>query len=133
MKQLLLIILSFIILSLVTHARAAVGKSLNYEGSCSGQLRDGTEVNLTYYSDFDGCKTISRSAITFSSGIEGLFTGSRSFKGKNDVYNFPKHRLTFTNSTGNTSALFQYRDTQNELIETELQCEVRDYEYAECL
>lgn len=111
---------------------AAVGKELKLEGNCHGSLIDATPISLTYYSDFDGCRKVSRSAIAFNSGFEGLITGSRAFKVDRDIYNFPKHKLSFLNSTGNTSALFEYRDASRELQSVELQCEVRDYEYPDC-
>lgn len=132
MKHILLIALSFVLLNLVTHAKAAVGSSLKVEGTCSGSLQDGTAIALTYYSDFDGCKKVSKSALGLKEGLEGLFTGSRVFRDGKDIYNFPKNKLTLDDSTGNTSADFEYRDQNNELQSVELQCEVRDYEYGEC-
>jgi hypothetical protein len=132
MKHLFLIVLSFFILNLVTNAQAAAGSALKIEGSCSGNLADGTPVSFTYYSDFNGCKKVSKGAVTFINGIEGLFTGSRSFKGSSDYYNFPKHDITLANSTGNSSAKFGYRDASNVRHTVEVQCEVRDYEYGDC-
>lgn len=132
MKHFLFIVISFLVLNLVADANAAVGSSLKTEGSCSGALLDGTPVSLNYYSDFNGCKKVSKSAVTFTSGIEGLFTGSRTFKANKDIYNFPKHKLTFADSTGNTSGRLQYRDANNERQTVELSCEVRDYEYTDC-
>lgn len=133
MKHFFLIILSFVVLNLVTHAEAAAkGSSLNLEGTCTGTLADGTGVRFTYYSDFDGCKKVSKSALAFESGIEGLITGSRSFKNDKDYYNFPRNDLTFQNSTGNTSGKFGYRDSARVRHVIEVQCEVRDYEYQDC-
>lgn len=132
MKHVIAIVLSFIVLNLITNAKAATGSSMKVEGSCSGRLNDGTPVSFTYYSNFNGCQNVSKSAITFTSGIEGLFTGSRTFKSNKDIYNFPKHKVTFADSTGNTSGTFQYRDADKALQNVELACEVRDYEYADC-
>lgn len=132
MKHFITIAFSLILLILATNTNATVGSSLKVEGSCSGTLNDGSPVSFTYYSDFDGCKNVSKSAITFTSGIEGLFTGSRSFKLNKDIYNFPAHKVTFENSTGNTSGTFEYRDADKSLQNVELACTVRDYEYADC-
>jgi hypothetical protein len=132
MKNLLLIVLSFVVLNLVTHAHSAVGSSLKTEGSCSGTLADGSEVSLNYFSDFDGCKNVSKSAITFTAGVDGLFTGSRVFNNNQDIYNFPLHRLTLRDSTGNTTSTLRYRDENGDRQAVELQCEVRDYEYSDC-
>ena len=132
MQMLIRTILTISVFTLISNAQGAVGKELKVEGSCNGQLLDGTEVNLAYYSDFDGCQKVSRSAITFQAGLEGLTTGSRAFKGDKDVYNFPKYKLTFLNSTGNTSGTLEYRDANKDLQSVELQCEVRDYEFPEC-
>jgi hypothetical protein len=131
MKQILLIAISFVVLSLVTHARAAeTGTAMKLEGTCTGNLADGTTVSLNYYSDYNGCKDVSKSAVTFTSGIEGLFTGERSL-GNKDVYTYPQHRLTFANSTGNTEGTLLYTDAQGARQSVKLLCDVRDYEYAE--
>lgn len=132
MKSLFLTLLAFLIVNLMSNANAAVGSSMKTEGSCSGTLHDGTPVSFTYYSNFNGCKKVSKSAVTFTSGIEGLFTGSRTFKGGRDVYSFPKHGLSFADSTGNTSGKLKYRDETKAAHSVEVQCEVRDYEYADC-
>lgn len=132
MKQLFLTLLAFLILNLMSNANAAVGASLKTEGSCSGTLHDGSPVSFTYYSNFNGCRKVSKSAITFTSGIEGLFTGSRLFKAGRDVYNFPKHGLSFVDSTGNTSGKLSYKDEVNVRQVVDVQCEVRDYEYSDC-
>lgn len=132
MKQLFLTLLAFLILNLMSNANAAVGSSLKTEGSCSGTLHDGTPVSFTYYSNFNGCRKVSKSAITFTSGIEGLFTGSRTFKGGRDVYSFPKHGLSFADSTGNTSGRLTYKDETKTRHVIEVQCEIRDYEYSDC-
>lgn len=130
MKKLSLVALSVLVLNL--SAQAATGSSLKTEGSCNGNLADGTPVSFTYYSDFDGCKNVSKGAVTFHSGIEGLFTGSRAFKGDKDRYNFPRHDITFQDSTGNTSGTLGYRDENNQRHVISVQCEVRDYSYGEC-
>jgi hypothetical protein len=132
MKRFILIVLSFIVLNLVTNAKAATGSALKTEGACSGNLADGTPVSFNYYSNFNGCKKVNKGAITFHTGIDGLFTGSRTFKASKDVYNFPRHDLTLNDSTGNTSAKLGYRDADNKRHTVTVQCEVRDYEYSDC-
>lgn len=138
MKHLFLIALSFVLLNLVTHAKAQApkvedkGTSMKLEGSCSGTMADGTEISLNYYSDFDGCKDVSKSAVAFSSGIEGLFTGERTFTDAKDNYTFPEQRLSFANSTGNTTGTLKVTNHQGEPETVNLQCDVRDYEYADC-
>lgn len=129
MKHLFLIALSFILLNQVAQAKDS---AMKYEGSCSGHLADGTAIALNYYSDFDGCKDTSRSAITFTAGIEGLFTGQRSFTDTKDIYSFSEQRLTFANSTGNTSGKLVIRNAHDEMETVQLQCDVRDYTYADC-
>lgn len=120
-------------LSLVFISTTQAATSMKVEGSCSGTLKDGTEVSYTYYSNYNGCKKISTAALNFTSGIEGLFTGKRSFTRKSDLYTFNGYQLRFANSTGNTSGKLTYRDfTSNEKTTVTLQCEVRDYEYADC-
>lgn len=134
MKHLFLITLGFILLNLVTHAKAAEsgkGSSMKVEGSCSGTLADGTAVSFVYYSDFDGLQDVSKSAITFSEGLEGLHTGTRSFKGNNDIYRFPGYKLTLSNSTGNTSARLTYKDMNDITQSVDVPCEIRDYTYEE--
>src|SRR5690606_398889 len=106
-----------------------LGSSLKVEGTCSGILNDGQEVGLVYYSDFDGCKEKSVSAVAFTEGIEGLITGTRSFTEKEDIYSFPEHRLILANSTGNTVERLIYQDNEGEQQSDFLKCEVRDYEY----
>ncbi len=138
MKQLFLIALSFVLLNLVTQAKAAVpeveekGSSMKYEGTCSGTLADGTAIGLNYYSDYDGCKEQSVSAVTFTAGIEGLFTGQRTFTETKDIYSFREQSLSFANSTGNTSGKLTIKNANDELETVQLQCNVRDYEYADC-
>jgi hypothetical protein len=113
-------------------ASAATGSIQKIEGSCNGGLVNGTPVSFTYYSDYNGCQKISKSAVTFTSGFEGLFTGNRKFKNGKDLYSFPKHGLSFANSTGNTSGELRYTDEANTRQVITVQCEVRDYEYSEC-
>jgi hypothetical protein len=130
MKKLFLVALSVFAVTLTDSF--AVGSSLKLEGTCSGHLADGTEVNFNYYSDFNGCNKVSKSAIAFNSGIEGLITGSRAFKNNKDYYNFPKNDLTFADSTGNTSGKLGYRDSKNVRRTINVQCDIRDYEYSDC-
>ena len=114
------------------NAISKVGSSQKIEGSCSGNLVDGTAVSFTYYSNFDGCSKVSKSSLAFHSGIEGLITGSRTFPGNKDYYNFPRNDLTLSNSTGNTFAKFGYRDSYNVRHVISVQCDVRDYTYDDC-
>lgn len=130
MKSASLIALSLAFLTFNLHA--ATGSALKTEGSCTGNLQDGTPVSFTYYSNFNGCKNVSKSGISFHSGLDGLYTGSRTLKGGKDYYNFPGHDLTFKDSTGNTSGALGYRDASNQRHVITVQCDVRDYEYAEC-
>lgn len=103
------------------------------EGSCTGKLRNGTPVSYTYYSNFNGCKSVSTSAVQFSSGFEGLLTGTRSFSETSDNYTFNSFKLSFANSTGNTTGKLTYKDPSTGYTKTvTLQCEVRDYEYSDC-
>ena len=138
MKHLFLIALSFVLLNLVTHAKAQepqveeLGSSMKLEGSCSGTLKDGTEVSFNYYSDFDGCKDVSKGAVAFNSGVEGLFTGQRSFTETRDNYTFPEQKLSFENSTGNTTGILIMNDLEGKPEAVKLQCDIRDYEYADC-
>lgn len=132
MKHFILIVLSFLVLNLVTNAKAATdkGSSMKLEGTCTGTLADGSAVSFNYYSDFNGCGYKSKSAVTFTSGIEGLFTGKRVL-GEKDVHTYPQHRLTFANSTGNTEGTLHYTDAQGARQSVQVLCDVRDYEYAE--
>jgi hypothetical protein len=132
MKQLFLILLAFLFVAILPNAEAASGSALKPEGSCSGNLADGTPVSFTYFSNFNGCQKTSKGAIAFQSGIEGLITGSRTFKSSKDYYNFPKVDLTFADSTGNLSGKLGYRDAANVRQVIEVQCDVRDYEYVDC-
>ncbi len=132
MKQLFLILLAFLFVAILPEAGAATGSSLKIEGSCTGNLADGTPVSFIYYSDYNGCRKVNKGAIAFQSGIEGLITGSRTFTGGKDYYNFPKNDLTFADSTGNTSGKLGYRDSENVRHVIQVQCDVRDYEYADC-
>lgn len=108
--------------------------TMKIEGSCQGNLDNGEAVAFTYYSNFDGCKNKSTSAVSFSQGLgNNLYTGQRSFTESWDIYRFQKNvRLTFKNSTGNTSGKLRYQDENGTTRLVQVQCEVRDYEYAEC-
>ncbi|WPU66853.1 hypothetical protein [Peredibacter starrii] len=109
------------------------GTNMKVEGTCTGQLKNGQPVSISYYSDFDGCKAKSNGAISFN-GEEnsGLRTGERSFKNDKDLYDFDDVKLVFANSTGNTTGSLTYSDENNQTQHVELQCEVRDYEYMDC-
>ncbi len=130
MKHFLLIAFSLLLLNFKVQAAPTEGSTLKIEGTCSGTLKDGSTVNLTYYSNFDGIKDVSQSAVTFTGALEGLFTGTRQFKQGKDIYTFPGAKLIFLDSTGNTSGTLQY--SQEEIQQSvDIQCEIRDYEYAE--
>lgn len=114
-------------------ANVEAGSSMKVEGTCSGKLPDGSDISYTYYSDFDGCAKKSGAAVNFTSGVEGLFTGKRSFTEKDDNYHFDDYQLTFANSTGNTTGKLTYTDLiTGKKQSVTLQCEVRDYEYTDC-
>ncbi len=132
MKHFFLIILSFIILNLITNAKASAGSSLKLEGTCQGKLKDGSPVAFRYYSNFNGCVNVSKGGVTFTKGLEGLLTGTRSFQDGKDIYSFPSHRITFADSTGNTSGKFRYKDDHGVFHTVTVTCEIRDYEYSEC-
>lgn len=119
------LIISLITLTSLSLAHA--GSSLKLEGSCSGKLADGTEVSYSYYSNFNGCKKTSVAAVIFTNGIEGLYTGTRSFTKSSDIYTFNAYKLIFANSTGNTTGKLIYKKKT-----AKLSCEVRDYEYSDC-
>lgn len=114
------------------------GTAMKIEGSCTGVLADATPVSFTYYSDFDGCQEKSRAAITFNEGLAlDLHTGNRAFEGEKDIYRFSQEeaevvRLTFANSTGNTGGQLTYQDEQGAKQALDIQCEIRDYHYADC-
>lgn len=130
MKHFLLIAFSLLFLSFQVQAAPTEGSTLKVEGSCYGTLKDGSTVNLTYYSNFDGIKDVSQSAVTFTGALEGLFTGTREFKQGKDIYTFSGTKLIFLDSTGNTSGTLQY--SKEEVQQSvEIQCEIRDYHYAE--
>jgi hypothetical protein len=106
--------------------------SLHLEGSCAGKLADGSSIVFQYYSNFNGCQKVARAGISYQQGREGMVTGSRSFTEKSDIYAFGKVRLIFANSTGNTTGKYRYTDGRGDRQSVVLQCDVRDYEYAEC-
>lgn len=107
---------------------------MKIEGTCAGTLSDGSAVSYTYYSNFDGCRKISKAAISFTAGIEGLFTGKRSFTDSQDIYELNGgYKLIFANSTGNTSGSLTYPVGSGRKMETvNIQCQARDYEYQDC-
>ena len=112
---------------------AVAGTSMKVEGSCSGKLADGSEVSYTYYSNFNGCKKVSTSAVSFENGFDGLYTGTRSFTDSSDNYSFNSYKLSFSNSTGNSTGKLTYKDEFSGRSKTiNVKCEVRDYEYSDC-
>lgn len=122
---------TFIALVWFASTSLAHAGSLNLQGNCTGKTLSGMDVALTYYSDYDGKKKESEAAVSFTEGRQGLQTGKRAFKGSQDIYQFEDVKLSFKNSTGNTSGLLTYTDeTDGKTKRTvELQCEIRDYEY----
>ena len=129
MKTLAVCLFTLVSLSLA-HAG---GTSMKVEGNCSGKLADGSDISYTYYSNFNGCKKVSTSAVSFQGGLEGLYTGTRAFSKSSDIYKFYAYTLVFANSTGNTTGKLTYRDQETKKKHTiTLQCEVRDYEYGDC-
>jgi hypothetical protein len=132
MQTLLKIAFSLATLTLTSFALSAT--SMKIEGSCTGNLESGEAVAFTYYSNFDGCKAKSEAAISFSQGQGNtLYTGNRSFTERWDIYRFQnKLRLTFRNQTGNLGGKLRYQDENGATHLIALQCEIRDYEYAEC-
>jgi len=129
LKALILAGLTF----LICHPSHA-GIPLDIEGSCSGALLDGTSVSYTYYSNYDGCRKVSRAAITFTSGLHGHYKGKRSFTTTEDIYSFRGgFKLIFANSTGNTSGTLVYPDEPSgQKKSVTLQCSIRNNEYADC-
>ena len=122
----------FITALVVLFSSSAFSLSMKIEGSCSGQLADGTPVAFQYYSNFNGCKNDASAGISFDQGRDDMVTGKRKLTDNSDTYTFGKTNLIFANSTGNTSGKYRYTDGQGGRRTTTLQCEVRDYEYAEC-
>lgn len=129
------------LLFVFTATSAFAGTAMKLEGNCNGTLKDGSEVSFSYYSNFDGCKEKSTAAVTFTSNDMGLNTGSRSFIGSKDVYMFDvvengkkkeKVRISFADSTGNTSGSLRYTDANGKKQSVTVQCEIRDYEYSDC-
>lgn len=125
-----------IVLSVLLYSLSSFGSALKIEGTCSGILDSGAKVNLTYYSNFDGCKKVSASAISLG---QELYTGTRQFVSSKDIHSVKNSKnkeilaLRFANSTGNTSAIFKYLDERGVARVVPVQCEVRDYSYGECL
>ena len=111
---------------------SAFSLSMKIEGGCAGHLADGTSIAFQYYSNWSGCSNSSKAAISYDQGREGMVTGTRSFTEKSDIYNFGKERLTFANSTGNTSGRYSYLNSRGKRQTVTLQCDVRDYHYGEC-
>lgn len=121
-------------LTLLICQSSRAGIPLDIEGSCSGALLDGSSISYTYYSNYDGCRKVSRAAITFTSGLRGHYRGKRSFTTTEDIYSFHGgFKLIFANSTGNTSGTLVYPDeASGEKKSVILQCSIRNNEYADC-
>lgn len=118
--------------AVILFSSTAWSLSMKLEGACAGKLSNGTSIAFEYYSNFDGCKNSAKAALSYDQGREGALTGSRSFTEKSDIYNFGNTRLTFANSTGNTTGKYRYTDSRGIVRTVTLQCDVRDYEYGEC-
>lgn len=122
----------FIFAFVLLFSSQAFSLSLNLQGSCSGNLADGTAIAFQYYSNFNGCQKTAKAAISYQGEKDNLVTGTRSFTDKSDIYAFGKRRLIFKNSTGNTTGKYYYNDSHGKRQGVVLQCQVRDYEYGEC-
>lgn len=118
--------------AVILFSSTAWSLSMKLEGACAGKLADGTQIAFRYYSNFNGCTQSAKAAISYDQGREGMLTGIRSFTDSSDVYNFGNTRITFANSTGNTSGRFRYIDSRGARHTATLECDVRDYEYGEC-
>ncbi len=106
---------------------------MKLEGSCHGNFSDGTPVSFTYYSDFNGCQQNINAAIKLSPNFGSqYFKGKRAFEDSKDIYTVETYRVTFKDSTGNTSGVFSYLDVVGHRQSITVQCEIRDYEYDEC-
>lgn len=116
--------------TVITSSAQAV--AMNLEGSCAGTLKDGSPVAFQYYSNFDGCKKVSKAAISYHYGQDGMVTGTRRFTDADDIYAFGKTRVVFKNSTGNTTGRYEYVDQKGSRQSVVLDCDVRDYHYGEC-
>ncbi len=132
----------FFILSFAVVEFSHAGVSMKLEGTCRATQLDRTVKTFKYFSSFNGCKNKSSAAYTTKTG-DSVLTGVREFVGDKDVYTFSTGtvedtiRLTFANSTGNTSGtMTYYDDTLGEQAPRKrtikVTCEIRDYEYAEC-
>lgn len=116
------------ILSLILCTQSALAESMKLEGSCTGNLSNGTVISYSYYSNYDGCKKVSRASVSFTAGIKGVYKGKRSFTDSQDVYALHGgYKLIFANSSGNTTGILV---KPGETVK--VQCKVRDYEYPEC-
>lgn len=132
--------LALCLLGIVSLANA--GEPQKQEGQCGGKLEDGSEISFSYFSNYNGCQTNIAGSIHFSpeSDLESR-KGKRSFTDQKDIYSFRSghrilksevYRLTFANSTGNTSGVFDYFDAQGAKQSVTVQCLIHDYEYDDC-
>ncbi len=117
---------------IVLFSSSAFSLSMKLEGNCAGKLANGTSIAFQYYSNFNGCKNTASAAISYEQGYDGMTTGKRSLSDSSDTYTFGKTKVVFANSTGNTTGKFRYTDKRGDRKSVILQCDVRDYEYAEC-
>ncbi|HXH29845.1 MAG TPA: hypothetical protein VNJ01_03430 [Bacteriovoracaceae bacterium] len=141
----IVIMSAFFIVTLTLASLSHAGVSMKLEGSCKLVQADSSVKHFVYYSNFSGCSNKSSAAISIDEG-QALYTGVRSFVGEKDVYSFVVDengkkqeavKLTFANSTGNTSGTITYLDDSIDdraprKRTAKVTCEIRDYEYAEC-
>lgn len=128
MNKFFFLFLFCLFLSLTVSAK----DELKIEGKCKGDDQ-GKEINITYYSAFDGCRNKSEAALSISNQSSNL-KGTRVLGNGLDQYSFmKKYWLVFNDSTGNTSGTLKYRDASGVIRNVLLQCEIYDYEYSECL
>lgn len=126
-----------------TAALAVANSEMKLEGECTGVYHDGTPVALNYFSDFEGCSINSKAAVTFPSDTHSAYVrGKRIIQYSHDVYSFKRAAsgnlgkefwLLFSDTTGNKHGQYKYRDMSGKLQSVNLECNIRDYEYAECL
>lgn len=123
----------FLFLGLYLSAYAQVESEMKIEGKCNGTLTDGTQINFTYYSDFNGCQQNIRAAIKFGPDFGSrYYKGKRTFADSQDVYTVDTYRVTFKDSTGNLGGIYSYLDVAGKRHSIAVQCSIRDYEYDEC-
>lgn len=113
---------------------------MKIEGNCKGEDH-GNDISLTYFSAFDGCQNKSEAALNIQTNQTSKLKGTRVISNGLDQYSFTTRAngkaktiywLIFTDSTGNDTGIFKYKDASGVLRSVQLQCEIFDYEYSEC-